>query len=439
MIENILSAVSGMTPYGPLIEMAGGLMSSFLSKSPEEQMRNALKQERAKQEGLKNTNNMVSKPLLRFGGVTKIKGNSHEAGGVDMQTMETEGGETITNDGNFVFSDTLKLGGKSFASLSQSIMNKYKGSKDKLDVDSMQAELEDLAIQQEGMKIKTMRSSIKAPGVDEQGEIIDETAFNQYGDNLKPLMTLGVLNLKKISRFLDGNTFTDEQTVDDTKNKKNKTNDFTISDNLSFAAQFAAPVTGIIKTLSDLNQPKIDFNEIKPQTIVPEEISASSQIEATRNAFAKGADTIAGASVGQGNYMANISQLMMDRARQEAGIIQNVDNQNVGIRNQAQQYNAGERARADSTNLQTTMMEEELNQRTVDNLNTQLINSMSAAGATIAGFNKDKKAEHYDSLERQDKIKLLSELFPNYILNGNETDGQLSFIFNSLTKKKTTP
>ena len=426
MIERLLSLASAGTPYAPLIGMAGGLVKNLFSENPEQKMLEELRKKQAEAEGAKNTANATLKPLLRFGGVVNIDGAVHEKGGVDTGSVIAEGGETITKDGNFIFSDKLKKDGKTYADLSKLITNKYRGSKDILDNQNLQRELEELAVSQEAAKLKQIRYNMGAQGVDENGDITDSEQFNQYANSVKPIFELGGLTPFAKLKFDKQYAPSISEKVNETVS--NKDNVFAVGDTLSFISQLAAPATAAFNSIYGLTQPKIDFDTINPHTITPEQISASTQLEAVNNASATAMDRLAASSNGQGNYMSNIAQLMMDSARTSAGIIQNVDNQNVQIRNNAMQYNASERSQADRINLQTQMEEEQRNQMTTDNLKTQFVNSLTAAGDVTAGFNKDKKLEYFDRLDQAAKIKMIKDIAPDWTFTG-ETPEELKSIF----------
>ena len=431
---DVSSLLSNLGPYGPLLGMAGGLVENLFSDSPEEKMKKALAQKKIEMEGKKNTNNGISKPLLKFGGITNITGNKHNKGGVDMGDAEVEDGETITNDGTFVFSDSLKLNNKSFAQLSKNIRDKYRNSKDKLDMDNLQMELEDLAIKQESLKIKELRKKMNMQGIDENGNISDKTAFDNYTGLIKPLMELG--GFKNTPFKLDMFNAMDNDKIENKKKNNDIDNGFTNTelDALSVGSQLIAPMTSAIKSMRGLTADNIEFDELKPNLVTPHLISSESQLESNNLNFAKAADTLAGSAPGQGAYMANIIQLMQNKMRTDAGIIETTQNTNANIQNNAEQFNANAKTQTDNTNLNTKMYEEKINQETTDNLTNQFINALSAIGGIGAGFAKDKKMEKYDALSREQKMKILKDLYPNYTLDPNSTEDDLKLVYRILLK-----
>lgn len=107
-------------------------------------------------------------PTFAQGGkFVEYNGPTHAGGGVpidqngmpnsQMKTAEVEGGETMHDDGidKYIFSDRLVIDPKSkitFAEASKKINNKYKGTLDKIQKESKEAELNRLKQQQEEFK-----------------------------------------------------------------------------------------------------------------------------------------------------------------------------------------------------------------------------------------------------------------------------------------------
>ena len=82
------------------------------------------------------------------GNFTEYHGNTHENGGIPIGQSEVEGGET--NNNGYIYSDTLKLGKKTFADMSKKINNKYsRRPDDKISMESKERELGNLAKIQE--------------------------------------------------------------------------------------------------------------------------------------------------------------------------------------------------------------------------------------------------------------------------------------------------
>jgi hypothetical protein len=82
------------------------------------------------------------------GNFTEYHGNTHENGGIPIGQSEVEGGET--NHNGYIFSDTLKLGKKTFADMSKKINNKYsRRPDDKISMESKERELGNLMKVQE--------------------------------------------------------------------------------------------------------------------------------------------------------------------------------------------------------------------------------------------------------------------------------------------------
>jgi hypothetical protein len=82
------------------------------------------------------------------GNFTEYHGNTHENGGIPIGQSEVEGGET--NNNGYIYSDTLKLGKKTFADISKKINNKYsRRPDDKISMESKERELGNLAKMQE--------------------------------------------------------------------------------------------------------------------------------------------------------------------------------------------------------------------------------------------------------------------------------------------------
>jgi hypothetical protein len=82
------------------------------------------------------------------GNFTEYHGNTHENGGIPIGQSEVEGGET--NNNGYIYSDTLKLGKKTFADMSKKINNKYsRRPDDKISMESKERELGNLMKVQE--------------------------------------------------------------------------------------------------------------------------------------------------------------------------------------------------------------------------------------------------------------------------------------------------
>lgn len=92
--------------------------------------------------------NAQGKTFKMGGNFTEYHGNTHENGGIPIGQSEVEGGET--NNNGYIYSDTLKLGKKTFADISKKINNKYsKRPDDKISMESKERELGNLAKMQE--------------------------------------------------------------------------------------------------------------------------------------------------------------------------------------------------------------------------------------------------------------------------------------------------
>lgn len=89
-------------------------------------------------------------------GLNELEGPTHDEGGMTISpTTEVEGGETVMESENYVFSDTIKVpdSNKTFAQASKSIKNKYKlRPNDKLSEEAMHSELDVLMQEQEDIK-----------------------------------------------------------------------------------------------------------------------------------------------------------------------------------------------------------------------------------------------------------------------------------------------
>ena len=92
--------------------------------------------------------NAQGKTFKMGGNFTEYHGNTHENGGIPIGQSEVEGGET--NNNGYIYSDTLKLGKKTFADMSKKINNKYsRRPDDKISMESKERELGNLAKMQE--------------------------------------------------------------------------------------------------------------------------------------------------------------------------------------------------------------------------------------------------------------------------------------------------
>lgn len=92
--------------------------------------------------------NAQGKTFKMGGNFTEYHGNTHENGGIPIGKSEVEGGET--NNNGYIYSDTLKLGKKTFADMSKKINNKYsRRPDDKISMESKERELGNLAKMQE--------------------------------------------------------------------------------------------------------------------------------------------------------------------------------------------------------------------------------------------------------------------------------------------------
>lgn len=92
--------------------------------------------------------NAQGKTFKMGGNFTEYHGNTHENGGIPIGQSEVEGGET--NNNGYIYSDTLKLGKKTFADISKKINNKYsRRPDDKISMESKERELGNLAKMQE--------------------------------------------------------------------------------------------------------------------------------------------------------------------------------------------------------------------------------------------------------------------------------------------------
>jgi hypothetical protein len=92
--------------------------------------------------------NAQGKQFKMGGNFTEYHGNTHENGGIPIGQAEVEGGET--NHNGYIFSDTLKLGKKTFADMSKKINNKYsRRPDDKISMESKERELGNLMKVQE--------------------------------------------------------------------------------------------------------------------------------------------------------------------------------------------------------------------------------------------------------------------------------------------------
>jgi hypothetical protein len=93
-------------------------------------------------------------------GLNELMGPTHNEGGMTISPeTEVEGGETILESENYVFSDSIKVPGKNktFAQESKTIKTKYKlRPDDKLSKESMKAELDGLMASQEETRAEMM-------------------------------------------------------------------------------------------------------------------------------------------------------------------------------------------------------------------------------------------------------------------------------------------
>jgi hypothetical protein len=98
------------------------------------------------------------------GDLTHYQGNSHENGGIPVgQNAEVEGGET--NHQGYIFSDTLKLGKKTFAQLSKEIEKKHsKRPDDKISKSAKERELNNLMQIQESTGMTNSSNKYKLGG-----------------------------------------------------------------------------------------------------------------------------------------------------------------------------------------------------------------------------------------------------------------------------------
>lgn len=100
-------------------------------------------------------------------GMAMMEGPSHEEGGIPVTVngtptrisdQEVEGGEVIApvilggKKVNYVFSDRLGIGGRSFAELAKEVMDKYKDPEDRLQWNAANFELRRLALMNEGAR-----------------------------------------------------------------------------------------------------------------------------------------------------------------------------------------------------------------------------------------------------------------------------------------------
>lgn len=140
------------TVVGPALGSAigGGIDNSQYKNKTEDY--NAVK---ASQQNAMNSNiagnfnpNAQGKTFKMGGNFTEYHGNTHENGGIPIGQSEVEGGET--NNNGYIYSDTLKLGKKTFADMSKKINNKYsRRPDDKISMESKERELGNLAKIQE--------------------------------------------------------------------------------------------------------------------------------------------------------------------------------------------------------------------------------------------------------------------------------------------------
>ena len=133
----------------------GGAIGGFADKKVHENKMEDYNANKSSQQNAMTSNiagnfnpNAQGKTFKMGGNFTEYHGNTHENGGIPIGQSEVEDGEA-NNDG-YIYSDTLKLGKKTFADISKKINNKYsRRPDDKISMESKERELGNLAKIQE--------------------------------------------------------------------------------------------------------------------------------------------------------------------------------------------------------------------------------------------------------------------------------------------------
>jgi len=102
---------------------------------------------------------------------------------------------------------------------------------------------------------------------------------------------------------------------------------------------------------------KIKYDRVRPEQMSVDYVDPTRAIQEVRDSYAGTKDTISQVSTGSGNLMSNLIGASASQSGKEASVISQYDNTNAGIYNNKERYNAGLRQQANNTNARIQMQE----------------------------------------------------------------------------------